>query len=89
MVQRSSTVTFFCYVHLRRNRFQLLVPLPERLIVIALLSEVMTETRRKLPRVILPPLELCRNRRLPHIQLEDLDKTLSLAYLVRVSTKQG
>jgi len=38
---------FFCYTHLRRNRFQLHVPPPQRLTVTAPLSEVMVGTRRR------------------------------------------
>jgi hypothetical protein len=46
---RSSTVTILCYVHLCCNRFQLHIPLPQRLIVTAPSSEVMDGTRRRTP----------------------------------------
>ena len=47
MVQRSSTKTIFCYAHLRRNRFQVHVPPPQRLTTTAPLSEVMAGTRKR------------------------------------------
>jgi len=46
-VQRSSIVTVFCYAHLRRNRFQLHVPPPQRLTITAPFSEAMAGTRKR------------------------------------------
>jgi len=95
IVQQSFTITVFYYEHLRRNRFQLHVPLPQGSTVTSLLLKTMAGTRKRttacrsstttVPRSMI---QILQSRAIPILEpvnLEENDVVFDATYNVHTS----